>query len=113
MLRGVDNGDPRKEVGQLGHFRGDRHGILCDGCLFKPVADCADLIEAVPPAVALHAMPQQADRGEVTLLQAGLDRRKISPAVGENTALASSICEGWMAHLPSMPSAAPRLAPAV
>ncbi len=39
--------------------------------------------------------------------------RSTSLAVGENTSLASSICEGWIAHLPSMPSAAARLAPAV
>src|SRR5438128_1778240 len=32
---------------------------------------------------------------------------------GENTSLAKAICEGWIAHLPSMPSAAARLAAAV
>jgi hypothetical protein len=37
----------------------------------------------------------------------------ISAGSGENTALASSIWEGWIAHLPSTPSAAARLAPAV
>ncbi len=37
-------------------------------------------------------------------------RRRTSDAVGEKTSCASAICEGWIARLPTMPSARARLA---
>lgn len=58
---------------------------MCHGGPLKLVADYANLIETVPAAVAFHAMAQHANRVEVALFQAGLDRREIPLPVGKES----------------------------
>lgn len=63
----------------------DRRSVLNHHGPLQVVADRADLIEAVPAAVAFHPMAQHSDRIYIALFQAGLDRLEIALAIGEES----------------------------
>ncbi len=81
----VHHFDAGEEISQAVDLIVERGEIVGHRSLFKLITDRADLIEAVPAAVAFHAMAQQANGLKVPLFQAGFDGGKVSLFIGEES----------------------------